>query len=69
MLTVLDEYTREALYVVAKPRMGHAEVLDALYPLFLKSSRILSERYRYPRGRYGVKISTVAGIINFAAGF
>lgn len=35
----------------------------------LKSFRILSERYRYPRGRYAVKISTVAGINNFAAGF
>jgi hypothetical protein len=35
----------------------------------LKSFRILSERYRYPRDRYAVKISTVAGIINFAAGF
>ena len=36
MLTVIDEYTREVLCVAAKPRMGHAEVLDALYPLFLK---------------------------------
>ncbi len=35
----------------------------------LKSFRILSERYRYPRSRYAVKISAVAGIINFAAGF
>ncbi len=35
----------------------------------LKFFRILSERYRYPRDRYSVKISTVAGIINFAAGF
>lgn len=35
----------------------------------LKSFRILAERYRYPRDRYAVKISTVAGIINFAAGF
>jgi len=35
----------------------------------LKSFRILSERYRYPRGRYAVKISTVAGSINFTAGF
>ena len=35
----------------------------------LKSFRILSERYRYPRGRYAVKISTVAGILNIAAGF
>ena len=39
MLTVLDEYTREALCVAAKPRMGHAEVLDALYPLFLKHGK------------------------------
>ena len=35
----------------------------------LKSFRILSERYRYPKSRYAVKISTVAGIINFAAGY
>ena len=35
MLTVLDEYTREALCVTAKPRMGNVEVLEALYPLFL----------------------------------
>lgn len=35
----------------------------------LKSFRILSERYRYPRDRYAVKISTVAGILNIAAGF
>lgn len=36
MLTALDEYTRETLCVAVKPRMGHAEVLEALYPLFLK---------------------------------
>ncbi len=35
----------------------------------LKTFRILSERYRYPRNRYGVKISTVAGIINLVDGF
>jgi hypothetical protein len=35
----------------------------------IKSFRILSERYRYPRDRYGVKISTVAGIVNLADGF
>ena len=35
----------------------------------LKSFRILSERYRYPRNRYAVKISTVAGIINLVDGF
>ena len=34
----------------------------------LKSFRILSERYRYPRARYAVKISAVAGIINLTAG-
>jgi len=39
MLTVLDEYTREALWVAVKPRMGNAEVLEALYPLFLKRGR------------------------------
>jgi len=39
MLTVLDEYTREALCVTVKPRMGNAEVLEALYPLFLKRGR------------------------------
>ncbi len=39
MLTVLDEYSREALCVAVKPRMGNAEVLEALYPLFLKHGR------------------------------
>lgn len=39
MLTVLDEYTREALCVAAKSRMGHAEVLEALYPLFLNHGK------------------------------
>jgi len=39
MLTVLDEYSREALCVAVKPRMGNAEVLQALYPLFLKHGK------------------------------
>jgi transposase InsO family protein len=39
MLTVIDEYTREALCVAVKPRMGNAEVLEALYPLFLKHGK------------------------------
>jgi len=39
MLTVLDEYTREALCVAVKLRMGNAEVLEALYPLFLKHGK------------------------------
>ena len=32
-------------------------------------SRILSERYRYPRDRYAVKIRNVTGFLNIAAGF
>jgi len=39
MLTVLDEYTREALCVEVKPRMGSTEVLEALYPLLLKHGK------------------------------
>lgn len=39
MLTVLDEYTREALCVAARSRMRHAEVLETLYPLFLKHGK------------------------------
>ena len=35
MLTVLDEYTREALSVIVATSMGSAEVLEALYPLLL----------------------------------
>ena len=36
MLTVLDEYTREALTIAVKPTMNNQDVLEALYPLFLK---------------------------------
>lgn len=39
MLTVLDEYTREALCVTVAPRMGSADVLEALYPLLLKRGK------------------------------
>ena len=39
LLTVLDEYTREALCVVAMPKMGSAEVLEALYPQLLKHGK------------------------------
>lgn len=39
LLTVIDEYTREALAVVAKPKMGSADVLEALYPLILKRGK------------------------------
>jgi len=36
MLTVLDEYTREALCVKVATSMGSSEVLEALYPLLLE---------------------------------
>ena len=35
MLTVIDEYTREALSVTVAKTMGSSEVLEALYPLLL----------------------------------
>ena len=39
MLTVLDEYTREALTIAVKPTMNNQDVLEALYPLFLKHGK------------------------------
>jgi putative transposase len=36
MLTVLDEYTREALCVSAAMKIGSADVLEALYPILLR---------------------------------
>lgn len=39
MLTVLDEYTREALCVAVGRSMGSDEVLDALYPLLLRRGK------------------------------
>lgn len=36
MLTVLDEFTRRALAVTARTRMGADVVLEALYPLLLR---------------------------------
>ena len=39
MLTVLDEYTRQALAVTVATRMGAEEVLEALYPLLLRHGR------------------------------
>lgn len=35
MLTVLDKFTRQALAVVVRTRMGADDVLEALYPLLL----------------------------------
>jgi putative transposase len=39
MLTVIDEYTREALSVTVSNAMGSCEVLEALYPLLLKRGK------------------------------
>lgn len=39
MLTVLDEYTREALSVKVATKMGSDEVLEALYPLLLRRGK------------------------------
>jgi transposase InsO family protein len=39
MLTVLDEYTRQALGVAVRTRMRSSEVLEALYPLLLKHEK------------------------------
>ena len=39
MLTVLDEFTRQALCVAVSFKMGSAEVLETLYPLFLKHGK------------------------------
>ena len=49
MLTVLGEYTREALCVAANTQMGANEVLDALYPLLLMHGK--SEYIRSDNGR------------------
>ena len=39
MLTVLDEYTREALCVALRPKMTASDVLDALHPLLMKHGK------------------------------
>jgi len=39
MLTIIDEYTREALAVIVKLKMGSADVLEALYQLILKRGK------------------------------
>ncbi|MGI3171630.1 IS3 family transposase [Pseudooceanicola sp. C21-150M6] len=39
MLTVLDEYSREALCVAVRPKMNANDVLDALYPLLMKHGK------------------------------
>lgn len=39
MLTVIDEYTREALCVAVKPKMNAHDVLDILFDLILKRGK------------------------------
>ena len=39
MLTVLDEYTREALCVALRPKITERDVLDALHPLLMKHGK------------------------------
>ena len=39
MLTVLDEYTREALCVAVRPKMNAHDVLDAPDPLLMKHGK------------------------------
>lgn len=39
MLTVLDEYTREALCVAVRPKMNANDVLDSLFQLIIKRGK------------------------------
>ena len=39
MLTVLDEYTREALCVAVWPKMNAHDVLETLHPLLMKHGK------------------------------
>ena len=39
MLTVLDDYTREALSVAVRSKMSANDVLAALYPLFINHGK------------------------------
>ncbi|WP_195821701.1 DDE-type integrase/transposase/recombinase [Roseobacter sp. MH60115] len=39
MLTVLDEYTREALCVAVRPKMNAGDVLDVLHRLLMKHGK------------------------------
>ena len=39
MLTVMDEYTRQALTVYVGTKLGSAEVLEALYPVIIKHGK------------------------------
>ena len=60
MLTVLDEYTREALCVEVAPKMGSADVLEALYPLLLKRGKPEYKNFYF----WGVHVSTQDSLIS-----
>ena len=67
MLTVLDEYTREALSVTAAANMSAEDVLEALYPLLLKRGKPVYLRSVREAGRRpqwsGVRRGTLAGLV------
>lgn len=71
MLTVIDEYTRQALCVEARSTMGAEEVLEALYllllqhgkPAFIRSDNgpeFVSERFQEWLNKVGVKPVRIA---------
>ena len=39
ILTALDEYTREALFLAVRSKMSANDFLDALYPLLIKHGK------------------------------
>jgi len=47
MLTVVDEYTRQALAVHVAHKMSAADVLEALYPLIITHGRLSSPQIMY----------------------
>ena len=57
MLTVLDEYTREALSVAGRSKMSANDVLDALCPLFMKYGKpeFVAAQIREWLQRVGIK--------------
>ena len=58
MLTVLVEYTREALCVAVRSKMNANDVLDALHPLLIKHGKPEFIRYDIPppQGLWGSNI-------------
>ena len=61
LVVVSNRYT-ESRFEGIRVRVEHAITR-------LKCFRTLSDRYQDPRGRFGVKISTIVGILNIATEF